>query len=97
MSLFNSGRSHDSPRLARLYAAYEIAYTGVDFTAAALFVVGSVMFFSEEWQTAGTWCFLIGSICFAAKPTLRLVREVHYARIGGVEALAERARHTRDG
>jgi len=96
MSLFNSGRSHDSPQQARLYAAYEIAYTGVDFTAAALFVIGSVMFFSEAWQIPGTWCFLIGSLFFAAKPTLRLAREVHYARLGKVETLAERLKEPGD-
>ena len=66
----------------RLYAAYEIAYTAVDFTAAILFVAGSVMFFSDAWQTAGTWLFVIGSLCFAAKPTIRLVRELHLARRG---------------
>ena len=91
MHLFSSGRAEETPAQERLYAAYELAYTIVDFSAALLFVVGSVMFFSEAWQVAGTWCFLAGSICFAAKPTLRLVREVHYLRAGKTRTLARRA------
>lgn len=82
-----SGRGED---YNRRYAAYELAYTIVDFAAAGLFVVGSVMFFFEEWQTPGTWCFLIGSIFFALKPTIRLVREARLAEEGKVEDLARR-------
>ena len=81
----------DDPSKTHRYAMYEIAYTIVDFTAAILFVIGSVMFFYESLQTAGTWLFLIGSICFAAKPTIRLVRDIHLAAIGDEEDLAERA------
>ena len=42
-------------------------------------------------MTFGTWLFLIGSICFALKPTIRLTREIHYFRIGQVDELAKRA------
>ncbi|MEY8840817.1 YrhK family protein [Cribrihabitans sp. XS_ASV171] len=83
-------RSEGSPRQKRVYAMFELAYTIVDFTAATLFVIGSVMFFSESWQTAGTWMFLVGSICFAAKPTLRLAREVKLAAMGDMDDLAKR-------
>lgn len=48
------------------------------------------MFFSEHWQTAGTWCFLIGSICFALKPTLRIFRELRYVEEDDYEDLAKR-------
>ncbi|MEM6676977.1 MAG: YrhK family protein [Pseudomonadota bacterium] len=61
-------------RIGRLY---DLAHLLVDFMAAALFVIGSVMFFFEAWLYPGTWCFLIGSIFFAVKPTLRLVRAFH--------------------
>lgn len=76
---------------ARLFALYEIIYTLVDFAAAFLFIIGSILFFDEATETFGTWLFLIGSICFALKPTIRLTREIHYFRIGQVDELAKRA------
>lgn len=89
--LFTQNHRAD-PAKTRRYALYEIAYTVVDFAAAILFVIGSIMFFSDNWQTTGTWMFLIGSLCFAAKPTIRLVRDVHLAAMGDHEDLAERLR-----
>lgn len=89
--IFSSDRRNNSPAHQRLYAAFEIAYTAVDFTAAALFVVGSILFFSESLMIPGTWCFLVGSLCFALKPTLRLIREVRLARLDDLQQLAERA------
>ncbi|MFC3613729.1 YrhK family protein [Lutimaribacter marinistellae] len=83
-------RSDGTNRQKRVYAMFELAYTAVDFAAATLFVIGSIMFFSEDWQTQGTWMFLIGSICFALKPTLRLARELKLAAMGDVDDLAKR-------
>ena len=80
------------PRQKQLYAAYEIAYTLVDFMAAAFFVVGSAFFFFSGLQTPALWCFLLGSILFAVKPLLKLTREIHLARIGDVDDLARRER-----
>ncbi len=87
MALFSPENRDKSPRHRRIWAAYEIAYTAVDFGAAISFVVGSVFFFWESLQTAGTWLFLIGSILFAAKPTIRLLREIKLAAIGDYEDL----------
>lgn len=67
-----------SPQHGRIYARYEIAHTAVDFAAAAFFVVGSAFFFYESLSEAARWCFLLGSILFAAKPTIRLARELAY-------------------
>ncbi|MEM7500182.1 MAG: YrhK family protein [Pseudomonadota bacterium] len=73
---------------------YDLAHLVVDFLAAALFVIGSVMFFYEAWQVPGTWCFLIGSIFFGVKPSLKLARAMHLTRLplpdeaGAVEAEA---------
>lgn len=62
----------------------------VDFGAAFLFVVGSILFFYPSQELAGTWCFLVGSIFFAFKPTIRLVSRLHQARIlGRLEAEVE--------
>jgi len=91
MRIFDPNTRTSSPRHARIYAAYEVGFTAVDFTAAGLFVVGSICFFSPAWTYAGTWLFLIGSICFALKPTIRLVRELHFLRMGRIERLAQRA------
>ncbi|MDW4498594.1 YrhK family protein [Sulfitobacter sp. D35] len=88
--LFHRERRNQNPRSQRVYALFEIAYTVVDFTAALLFLVGSVMFLSEDWQTVGTWLFIVGSCCFMAKPTIRLVRELKLAAIGDTEDLAKR-------
>ncbi|WP_116082734.1 YrhK family protein [Tropicimonas sp. IMCC34011] len=90
MKLFNPDQRKRSHKHKRVYARYELAYTFVDFGAAVSFVIGSVMFFFESWQTAGTWLFLIGSLLFAAKPTIRVARELHYLRIGDRKDLAER-------
>ena len=79
-----------SDRHKKIYAAYELIYTFIDFLAGMLFVAGSIFFFSSELQRAGTWCFLIGSVFFAAKPSLRVIREIHLVRIGDYEDLASR-------
>ena len=88
--LFRQDHRDKGAEAQRLYAAYEIAYTVVDFTAALTFIIGSVMFFFAAWTTVGTWLFLAGSICFALKPTIRLVREVKLAAVGDAKDLAER-------
>jgi len=74
--LFEPHGSGFSAREKRVHARYEIAYTAVDFLAALSFVAGSVMFFWSSWQTPGTWLFLVGSVLFAAKPTIRLFKEL---------------------
>lgn len=76
---------------AELYALYELAYTTVDFSAAILFIIGSFLFFSEATTYVGTWMFVVGSVCFGLKPTIRLAREIHLWRLGSYQALAKRA------
>lgn len=90
MNLFQRDFRAGSARQRKLYAAFEIAYTLVDFVAAATFVIGSFMFLSDEWTHTGTWFFIIGSFCFALKPTIRLWRELKLAAMGDDEDLAER-------
>lgn len=90
MQMFQPNNRSISPKHERLYAIYEIWYTFVDFTAAFLFVVGSVFFFWKSTTTLATWLFLIGSVFFALKPTIRLAREMHYMLLGKIGVLAER-------
>jgi hypothetical protein len=92
MHLFDPSNNQKSPAHAELYATIEIIYTLVDFTAAGLFIIGSVLFFSPTAMTPALWCFLIGSVCFALKPTLRLFRQLRYARLDKIDRLAEMER-----
>ncbi|MBN8291766.1 YrhK family protein [Rhodobacter sp. NTK016B] len=90
MKLFAPGNRHASADHARIWATYEIAYTMVDFSAAGLFIVGSVLFLWESTVTIGTWMFIVGSICFGLKPTIRLAREIRMVTLGDVEDVAKR-------
>lgn len=92
MTLFAPENRTRTPRHARIWAAWEIVYTIVDFAAALLFVIGSVFFFYASLTYWGTWMFLVGSVCFALKPTIRLVRELQYLAMGDVEDVAVRLR-----
>lgn len=89
MSLFDARNHAKNAGNRRLFAIYELIYTAVDFGAAMLFLVGSIMFFYPEVEIPATWCFVIGSALFAAKPTLCIVRELHYLAKGDLEDLAD--------
>lgn len=92
MSLFTHENRHRSARTRRLYAAFEIAYTAIDFAAAMAFLAGSVLFFWSSTENAALWCFVVGSVLFATKPTLRLLCELRLAAMGDEEDLADRYR-----
>ncbi|SFD90873.1 YrhK family protein [Roseivivax sediminis] len=87
--LFRHETRQSTARTRRLYARYELAHTIVDFAAAVLFLVGSVLFFWDETQFTATWMFVFGSLFFCVKPTLRLTREIHLFRAGDTETLAD--------
>lgn len=53
----------------------------MDFGAATCFVVGSVCFFSASLSKVADWLFLIGSVLFAIKPTIDMVRSAHLNRL----------------
>ncbi len=93
MALFDPRNQTSSDYNRKLYAAYEIAYTLVDFAAAILFVLGSVLFFFKPLETVAIWCFVVGSVCFALKPTIRVAREMRYVAVGDVEDAKEVAEH----
>ena len=68
---------------------YEIASILNDLLIAVWFIVGSVLFFSEDTATAGTWLFLVGSVQLAVRPTIRLARRVHLTRVHGAAGAHE--------
>jgi hypothetical protein len=66
---------------------WEAASIANDFLIAVWFVIGSILFFWESTTFAATWFFLIGSIQFLVRPTIRLSRRLHLQRIrAGVPA-----------
>ncbi len=89
MKLFDPTNRHRSNRHAEVRAIYELAHTLVDFTAAGMFVIGSVLFFYPSETYAGTWLFLIGSIFFGLKTTIRLAREIRLLSLGEADIVAE--------
>lgn len=70
---------HEELVIRQRYEALSIAN---DVLIALWFLVGSVLFFWESTATAATWCFVLGSVEFLARPTIRLARLVHLRRIG---------------
>ncbi len=89
---FNPENPTRSAKSAKIYAAYEMAYTLVDFSAAMLFLVGSYLFFYKSTTDPAIWMFIVGSAFFGLKPTLTLAREVHMWRSGNIEDLAIKGR-----
>ena len=79
--LFEPHHPHLSESRKRSFRNHEIAYTLVDFGAALTFVVGSVLFLYPDLTETGTWLFLVGSILFGIKPTIRLSRELWDLRL----------------
>lgn len=78
---------HDlTPRHLEVFWRYQVVRTGVDFSAACCFVVGSVFFFYEAMATPADWLFLIGSILFAVKPSIDMARSVHLRRLPAPQA-----------
>ncbi len=70
-----------SPRHVEIFWRYQVVRTGVDFAAAACFLFGSAFFFFASTTRIADWLFLVGSVLFAVKPTIDLVRSVHLRRL----------------
>lgn len=69
------------PLLERLRRTYFWLHLIADFLAGMCFLVGSVFFLYKNLLVAGTWLFIVGSLLFAAKPTLRLAHELRRGRL----------------
>ncbi|OSQ39367.1 YrhK family protein [Thalassospira mesophila] len=81
MKLFRTRRFDQTHRHREIYSLYELIYSAVDLLAAVAFIIGSILFFYKSLMEAGTWLFLIGSIFFALRPTVRMLRELHLAAL----------------
>ncbi len=71
---------HEELVIRRRYETLSIAN---DVLIALWFLVGSILFFWESTMTAATWCFVLGSVEFLARPAIRLARRIHIQRSGG--------------
>jgi hypothetical protein len=60
---------------------YESASIANDVLIGVLFLVGSILFFSEATVVAGTWLFVAGSVLMLIRPTIRLSRRLHLTRL----------------
>ena len=60
---------------------YVILHMIADFMAAFLFLIGSILFLYPQWIILGTWFFIIGSLLFGIKPTLKLIHFFHLKRL----------------
>ncbi|MBE7187653.1 YrhK family protein [Jatrophihabitans endophyticus] len=83
MKLLDPHLSDLTPAHVELFWRYQVVRTLVDFGAAACFVVGSAFFFSVRLTTAADWFFLVGSVLFALKPTIDVVRSARLKRLPG--------------
>lgn len=70
-----------TPRHMEVFWRYQVVRTGVDFGAALCFVVGSGFFFFSSLSRPADWLFLVGSVLFAVKPTIDMVRSLHLRRL----------------
>ncbi|WP_111496356.1 MULTISPECIES: YrhK family protein [Marinobacter] len=59
----------------RIHERYEWLHIANDYVSAILFLVGSVLFLWESWQTVATWFFIIGSVFFLFAPILRTLNK----------------------
>jgi hypothetical protein len=69
---------HDELVIRRRYEVLSIVN---DILIGLWFVAGSILFFSDDLATTGTWLFLVGSIELLIRPIIRLTRAVHLQRI----------------
>jgi hypothetical protein len=81
MKLLDPALKDLSPRHLEIYWRYQVVRTAVDFGAAMCFVIGSAFFFFASMTRAADWLFLFGSILFAVKPTIDMIRSVHLRRL----------------
>ena len=79
--MFSRNRRYRSARHQDVWGTYERIYTVVDVAAGLCFVVGSWLFFYPDLQEPATWFFLVGSVLFVVKPSVRMLREFHLANL----------------
>ena len=62
---------------------YEVLSILNDFLMGIWFVVGTIGFMFPQYQEAGLWLFLIGSVQMLIRPVIRLSHRIHLRRLPG--------------
>ncbi len=88
MRLLDPALNDLSPRHLEIYWRYQAVRTAVDFGAALCFVLGSAFFLFASLTRAADWLFLAGSILFAVKPTIDMIRSLHLRRLPATRGTA---------
>lgn len=63
-----------------IYDRYELLHVFTDYSAATLFLVGSLCMLNESWHMISTWLFIIGSLFFFGGAVIRTLSR-HYDRV----------------
>lgn len=74
-------RNFQTEGQGKVYQGYSRLYDSIDALSAIAFIIGSALFFSESTQREATWLFLVGSVFFAVRPLVHVVRDFHLARV----------------
>ncbi|GED23647.1 YrhK family protein [Halomonas almeriensis] len=69
---------HEELVIRRRYETLSIAN---DFLVAIWFLVGSILFLFPRHETLAIWLFIIGSVQFLLRPSIRLASHLHLQRI----------------
>ncbi|HER35352.1 MAG: YrhK family protein [Halothiobacillaceae bacterium] len=64
-----------------IHNRYETAVLVNDFLIGLWFTLGSVAFLFPAYEAAGAWIFLIASVQYLVRPTIRLTRKIHMQRL----------------
>jgi hypothetical protein len=70
-----------TPRHSEIYRRYQVVRVVISFGTAACFVAGSLLFLSPSTTGAAARLFLVGSLMFAVKPTIDMIRAFHLRRL----------------
>lgn len=76
--------------LRKILDQYEWIHTWIGIAGNVLFVLGSIMFMSEQNRSVGTWLFIVGSTAMLIGNVGRALVDVHR----GSDKNGERARQT---
>ncbi|MFP4462606.1 MAG: YrhK family protein [Guyparkeria sp.] len=71
---------------------YETAVLANDFLIGLWFTLGSVAFLFPEYESVGAWVFVIASLQYLVRPSIRLARNIHLQRIRRRQTLSASAR-----
>ncbi len=60
---------------------YETAVLANDFLIGLWFTLGSLAFLSPTYESAGAWIFVMASVQYLVRPSIRLASNIHLQRL----------------